>query len=180
MREAPGRWLYGLAAVIFVIGVTGTLLFFITRLQGLDDRLLVAKAPGRTELHLRESGQHTIFVENSPYPTGLKLKLTEKGTGSEVRMWSVRGRYTYSIGDRSGVGVMEFEISQPGIYILEAVYPDSEGPQATLTVARQFTMYLLVTILGSLILGFATAGTALVIGVVTFVKRYKAARPLPM
>lgn len=178
---APGRWLYGLAILLFVGGIGGTLYFFVSRLRNLDDQLQTARMPGRTELQLQKAGTYTIFFESSPgsptYPTDLELKLTRQGT--EVPLSPVTGRYTYSIGSRSGVGILEFTITEPGSYVLEGGYEDGKGPQAVLTVGHGFMMYILITILGSFLLGFATAGTALVIGVVTFIKRYRASRPLP-
>jgi hypothetical protein len=183
MKGAPGRWLYGVAVLIFVAGAGGTLFFFVSRIMKIDDQLMTAMVPGRTELHLQKTGSYTIFHERTSqtpvYPQGLKLRLRKKGSTGDVPLSPVTGRYTYSVEDRAGVGVLEFSIAEPGTYELEGTY-DGPGPSATLTVGHGFMTYILVTILGSLILGFASAGIAIAIAAVTFVKRYKASRPPPL
>jgi hypothetical protein len=90
---------------------------------------------------------------------------------------------TYTIGSRSGIGLFDFAIDQPGTYELSASYPAVQGqqqsPEIVLAVIHSSAVEKLFgtimgTVAGALAIVFIpfVAGVAIII--ITFIKRRKA------
>jgi hypothetical protein len=184
----PGRWYYGLAAVVFISGWVLFGLFLYRNLSGISSKLQQVVVPGKTELSLNRPGSYTIYYEQESvvgskvYSTsrslsGLECTVTAKATGEEVALSRTAVSSRYSVGGRSGYSVFDFKIDRPGIYEIAAQYPEGqEGPEAVLAVGQGFTMGVLTTVFGGLAIVFGSIGLGVAIAVYTAVKRHKAMR----
>ena len=186
----PSRWYYGLAIVIFIIGVSLFTLFLFNSLIGLTEALTQVVVPVNSDILLPETGKYTIFYEyqsvvgDKLYFTGEKLSglqctLTSKVTGYRIALSRPLTRSTYSLGGRKGVSVLEFNIDQPGIYEFSASYPGGhEGPEVVLAMGQGFLKNLMGTIFSGLAIFFGSGAIAIAIIVVTLLKRQKAKKQL--
>jgi hypothetical protein len=184
----PGRWYYGLAAVVFISGWVLFGLFLYRNLSGISSKLQQVVVPGKTQLSLNRPGSYTIYYEQESvfgskvYSTsrslsGLECTVTAKATGEEVALSRAAVSSRYSVGGRSGYSVFDFKIDRPGIYEIAAQYPEGqEGPEVVLAVGQGFTMRVLTTVFGGLAIIFGSMGLAVAIAVYTAVKRHKAMR----
>ena len=182
----PGRWLYGLAAVIIVAGWALFVVILWKSLSGLDEGLQQVVVPGTAQLNLAKPGSYTIFHEyesvvgNRIYSSsrgvpGLECTLRSKATGAPVELSGSHSNSTYSLPSRSGVSLLDFRIEHPGIYVLSASYPaGQEGGEVVLAVGQGFGLRIVTGILGSLAVVFGCIGLSVAIAVYTGVKRYKA------
>jgi hypothetical protein len=182
----PSRWYYGLAIAIFIIGESLFILFLLNSLSGFTKALTQVVVPVKSEIIFPEIGKYTIFyeyqsvVDNRLYFTGeslsgLQCALTSKVTGYGIALSRPLARSTYSLGERKGVSVLEFNIDQPGVYEFSASYPEGqEGPEVVLAMGRGFMKKLMGTIFGGLALFFGSGAIAIAIIVPTLLKREKA------
>lgn len=185
-RLGPSRWWYVVAGGIILSTAVGTGAFTVFRAV---TRLVPGQqvvVPGEGRLTFSRPGSYTIFHEyqsvvdgkmyaNPQYLTGLECALKESKTGRVVKLSPVKGNVSYSGGSRAGVGILEFDITEPGEYVLRGAYSGggANGP-AVLAIAHEFLGELLVLILGGI--GIMSGGSALaiLIFVLTFLKRRKA------
>lgn len=186
----PSRWYYLLSPVVIGLGVA--LFFFITftGLSGIPERLSQIEAPGTREMTFSEAGKYTIFYEHRSvmggkiYDTGENLSglwctVVSKETNAPVPLTQPSVSTSYTVGSRSGVAVLEFNIERPGVYQMSAEYPDkSDGQRVVLAVGQGVTGRIAATVIIGLAALFGSIGLALVIAVVTFVKRRRAKKAL--
>ena len=187
----PGRWLYGLAAVIFLAGWALFAVILWTSLSGLDEGLQQVVVPGSAELNLAKPGGYTAFHEyesvvgsriysgdrNVP---GLECSLKSKPTGASVQLSRSTASTSYSTGGRSGVSFLDFRIDQPGVYEFSAEYPNgAAGPEVVLAVGQGVGLRIVTGILGSLAVVFGCIGLSIALAVYTGVKRYQAGKRTP-
>ena len=182
----PGKWLYGLAAVIFVAGWALFAVILWKSLSGIGEGMQQVVVPGSAELTLAKPGSYTIFHEYesvvgsriysaSRGVPGLECSLRSKATGASVEISPSHSNSTYSMARRSGVSVLDFRIDQPGIYILTAGYPSGqEGAETVLAVGQGIGLRIVGGILGSMAVVFGCIGLSVAIAVYTGVKRYRA------
>lgn len=182
----PGRWLYGLAAVIFVAGWGLFALILWKSLSGIGEGLQQVVVPGTAELNLPKAGKYTVFHEYksvvasriysmSQDISGLECSLRNKATGAPVELTRSLANSNYSMGGRSGVSFLDFHIEQPGTYVLSAEYAaGAEGPEVVLAVGQGIGLRIVVGVLGSLATVFGCIGLSVAIAVYTGVKRYRA------
>lgn len=187
---SPGRGCYAVAAALFLAGVGLFVWFLFTRLASLEQELTQVVVPGETELVLDQPGTYTIFHEHRSFVggrvysnprglAGLECSLVSRRTGAEVPLTAPSGSMTYSLGGRSGVAILEFEIAEPGDYAFTASYPEGEeGPPGVLAIARGFMGKLFGTIFGAIGIFFGSAALAAVTAGVTFWKRSRAEKRL--
>lgn len=182
----PGRQWYVFAAVIFVIGIALSVQYVFTSVGELGDELPQIVVPGAAELSLQEPGAYTIFHEHESivdgryYSTrenlaGLEVGVMSTATGEAVPVRAPSAHMTYSLGGRSGVSVLSFDIGQSGDYRISAGYPGGrDGPRVVLAVGHGFGSKLFTTILGGLGLAMLSLVVPVAIVAVTFVRRRRA------
>jgi hypothetical protein len=136
----PGRWYYGLAAVVFISGWVLFGLFLYRNLSGISSKLQQVVVPGKTQLSLDRPGSYTIYYEQESvvgskvYSTsrslsGLECTVTAKATGEEVALSRAAVSSRYSVGGRSGYSVFDFKIDRPGnLRPIRPVCRRSRGP----------------------------------------------------
>ena len=186
----PSRWYYGLAGLVFVAGWVLFALVLFKNLSGLADQLRQVVVPGNVELTLSKPGKYTIYYEHRSvvgtriFSTdeslhGLDCRLVSRATGSSIPLSPVTVSSSYTVGGRSGVGVLDFAIDRAGAYELSAAYPEGwEGPEVVLAIGQGFTRGILVAVFGGLATVFGSMGAAVAIAVITLLKRMRAERAL--
>lgn len=153
--SGPSRLWYLLAAVVFIAGFAGMGTVLFNSLASLGDGLVQIVVPGEKKLVL-EAGRHTIFHERQSTVDG-RIFNVENIAGLGVDLTSAAGdpialspasAGTYQFGGRSGSAVLQFDIEQPGEYLLSAAYREgASGPQTVLAVGKGFVGGLVTTIL---------------------------------
>ena len=187
-QTGPSRWFYGLSALIFVVGIVSFVLLLISGLKSIENSLTRIVVPGKYDINLKDPGKYLVFYEyrsvigNRVFNTGekiphMKCNIVSKITGQPVVLANPSTSYSYSTG-RAGVGVLEFTISQPGVYEISAWYPEGRlGQEIVLAVGRGFGTRLMTTIVSCLAVLGGSILLAIVVFVVTLIKRRRALRP---
>jgi hypothetical protein len=184
----PGRKWYVVAALIFVVGFAVFGVFLFLRIRELAKGFQQVVVPGTAEIAVDEPGRWTIYhetggsIDGTYYGasdlTGLQVVVTSP-TGQPLDLVPPGVNESYTIGGRRGVAIFRFQAPEPGTYRLEASFPSGQGGSAgILTVGKGFTWGIVWTVLGAIAIAMASFCLALLIAVVTFVKRYRARRRL--
>jgi len=185
----PSRWFYVLAGLVFVIGVALFAVLLFKNLSGMSDTLMQVVVPGKADITLSEAGKYTIFyeyqsvVDNKVYTTGelsgLQCALTSQETGAEIALSSPSGSSTYTLGGRAGRSILAFSIDKPGNYQFSAWYPEGqERQEVVLAIGSGLMGKIMGTVFSSLAIFFGSIAIAVVITVVTAIKREKAIKRL--
>ena len=152
--------------------------------------------PGSSDITLSQPGKYSVFYEyqsmvgNRIYSTGenipgIQVNLVSKDTGDEIPLSGTSVNRTYTIGSRSGIGLFDFAIDQPGTYELSASYPAVQGqqqeqsPEIVLGVIHGSAVEKLFdsimgTVAGALAIVFIPFVVGVAIIIITFIKRRKA------
>lgn len=152
--------------------------------------------PGSSDITLSQPGKYTVFYEyrsmvgNRVYSTGetipsIQVNLVSKDTGDEVPLSSTSVNRTYAIGSRSGVGLLDFVIDQPGTYELSAPYPPADLRQQEerqeivlaiihTSVIEKIFSSIRGTVTSAIAIMFIPFVVGVAIIVITFIKRRKA------
>jgi hypothetical protein len=186
VEVGPGRWYYGLAAAVFVAGCVYFGVYLWQNISRIGENLTQVVVPGKSQLTLSKPGKYTIFyehrsvVDNKVYSTsrdlsGLECSLVSMSTGAEIALSPATMNSSYSMGSRSGVSVLDFQIESAGTYELSAQYSGGqEGPEVVLAVGEGFTEDIFKTVFGGLGILFGSIGLAVAIVVITLIKRDRA------
>jgi hypothetical protein len=167
-----------------VLGLAAAGAFLFLRLRDLGEGIHQIVVPGAEELRLEEPGRYTIYHETgatvdgryyaSDEVAGLAVSIADPD-GARIDVRAPGATTSYEFGGRKGRSILGFAIDRPGSYTLTAEYPQAQGPQVVLGVAHGFGTGLALTIGGTLALAFGSAGLALAIATVTFVRRHRVA-----
>lgn len=186
----PSRWYYLLSLLVVAIGAA---LFFVITIKGVSsipEKLTQMEAPGMREMTFNEKGKYTIFYEHQSvmdgrvYDTGgnlsgLWLNVVSKETNTPLALTQPSVSTSYTVGNRSGVSVLEFNIDRPGVYqVMATHHGNNEQQEVVLAIGHGVTSTITVTVIGALAAMFGSIIVALIIGVFTFIKRRKARRAL--
>jgi hypothetical protein len=179
-RRAPGRVWYVVAGLLVVAGLIGAALILWQTIGDLDENLHRLTVPGQSELSLDERGTYTIFIEHAsgfaidPAVARLELELVSE-QGQPVVLMRPDASFTYTLGDRTGQAVFQFEVDQPGNFLLAGDYPNGDsGPPVVLAVSKGLGGRLFAGIGGAILLPVLTALLAVAIVVITFLARRRA------
>lgn len=187
----PSRWYYLLS--LFILGA-GTALFLVLLFKGIGgitDKLVQMEAPGTAEMNFSEPGKYTIFYEHQSvldgkvYNTGenlsgLWLNVVSKETAAPVQLVRPSVNASYTVGNRSGVSILEFNIDRPGVYQVSATYSGKREveQQVVLAIGQGVAGRIVGTVLGGLAVMFGSLLLAIAMAVWTFVKRRRAKKAL--
>jgi hypothetical protein len=189
-KTTPGRWLYGLAAVIVIAGIAGFCVLLFSNISGMTRGLTQVVVPGQGTVEIEKPGTYTVFYEyqsvvgNKVYATeeslsGLECSLVHEGSGTTVPLTPVTTSSTYSVGGRSGRALFTFTVDRAGSYTLFADYdPGHTGPDVVLAVGSDVTMKIIGTVFGAIAIMFVSMILAVVIVIVIFLKRRKTRQSL--
>jgi hypothetical protein len=182
--------------------VVGSVFLFSTVFSNLNDMAEIPSiqvvVPGSSNITLSQPEKYTIFYEyhsvvgNRIYSTGeeipgLQVNLISTDTRDDIPLSSASVNRTYTVGGRSGIGLLDFTIDQAGIYELSASYPPVQGQQEgggeqnqeiVLAVIHSSAIdKLFGTIMGAVASVMAIVFIPFVVGIViiviTFIKRRK-------
>ena len=189
-RTSGRNYLLGIA--VLVAGALFLTVFLVTRPQtGVPDVRMVV--PGEHEVALEESGKYTVFYEytsvvgNRSFTTREELSglfsrlisrmvvtVAEKG-GSRLAASRPPAPVSYDTGDRAGVSVLQFEVEEPGAYVVNARYSGGRGRDIVLAIGQ---VGELPSIVGAVALYAADMLVGGLIIAMTLVKRRAAKRAL--
>lgn len=182
----PSRWYFLLSPLIIGLGVTLFFLITIKGISGIPDKLTQMEAPGMSEMTFSVAGKYTIFYEHQSvlngkvYDTGENLSglwcnVISKETNSPVALTQPSVSTTYTVGNRSGVSVLEFTIERPGVYQVSAKYPEKpDGHKVVLALGHGVASTITATVVGALSALFGSIALAVVIAIIIFMKRRRA------
>ncbi|MFW6061540.1 MAG: hypothetical protein ACOC93_01905 [Planctomycetota bacterium] len=189
-NAGPSRAGYLLAALVAIAGVAvavGVIVHIFTEERTIG-RL---RAPGRVTLQLPEAGDYDIYHEyktvvdgeivSQPRDVveGLRLTIRPVGGDRRVPLEPMAAETNYNLGSRSGVGVYEFTIDQPGEYEFTANWPEAEERRAMLIIQPAWILEAILSGLAGAAAALAGGAMAIVIAVVTFTRRQRARRLRP-
>ena len=182
-KPKPGRLGYVLAGLVGAGGIAAFVLLLIETI-GVFTKMEMHRftGPGQRRMTLSTPGRYTIFREFPPgdskrspeaaRPEGLRLVLTEAGTGRGIPVTKAGASTYYSSSQRSGVSIAGFELASPGEYVLEASYAEGAAEQPISLAVGQVRLArflgLLAAGIGTLL---ATLFAAILIAVATFARR---------
>lgn len=183
VNKGPSPWLYGVGIALIIIPfILAMVLLFVDLFEHNPDTRVVV--PGTHELNFDDTGKYTIFyeyqssVDGKGYSTGEYLKgvvvsLHSKDSTQYVPLSTTSGNMTYQIGSRAGKSLFDFEIDEPGIYVLHAEYQDgTSSPEVVFAIGPQFDILRnILTSIGIGVGGFVLGGL-LILWV--FIKRRRA------
>lgn len=162
-------------------------ILIVASLGDLGGRMMRLVVPGQAEFRLNEAGTYTIFheyhsvVDGRAYAldalSGLQIIVRHRGSAIELARPTVSSRY--SVGSFAGRSLFQFEVNEPGVYLVRAVYGDGrKEPQTVLAIDRNFVGSLVRTILQAFGIGLGSTALAIAIFGVVLVKRRRALRAL--
>ncbi len=171
------------AAIAAVVWVGGSLIVDVYNDLADMQRLSV---PGEKDLSFAQSGKYVVFhddqgeepgeaYEAGPPNDQVSGKLVD-ASGKEVSLEPVSVNETYSIDGHSGKSIFDFTIERPGTYHLSAVCAD--GRKAVLAVGRSIDFEPIVWLIMLIPAAILAAFAAIIITIVTAVKRSNCARRL--
>lgn len=185
----PGRAGYAVAFAIFLIGAFVAAVFFgyvIYNIASLDDEMVRVPIPGTSEVTLDSAGRYTVFYERQDSLPDRGFETSEDAPGVEIEVTAVESGETISVSDnfgqvnydfwsRSGRSVASFRIDQPGAYEISVDYVDSPAQEdAMLALGEGIGTTIIFTVimaLGSGAFFCGTIGVALIIVIITLVRR---------
>lgn len=146
---------YILGSVLGIIGIIGFIIFVVFLFKQIKEQApkIQVVVPGMHEIELSEPDQYTIFyeyrsvIDSKIYMTGealpaeLLVILYHRAGDKEVDLKQPSMNNTYNMGGRAGISLLEFNIDNPGVYIINARYAgDVEKPDIVLAVG-QFKLF---------------------------------------
>jgi hypothetical protein len=186
----PGRVWYWAAGGIGAMALVAFVAILFNGIASMGDALLQMLGPGQIEISLDEPGTYTVFHEHesifegqyysSPeIVSGLTVRVRYKDSGETIKVAAPNVNSNYAVSGRSGVGIFEFDIVEPGRYRITAAYANGQAtPPVMLAIGHDFMGGLMATIFGAIGVMMVGAGLVISIAVITFVKREKALRAM--
>lgn len=184
--KAPSAWFYAIGpAVIGITSVVAIVLFVVGILGMAPDARVVV--PGSHEVQFDKTGEYIVYYEYESTVDGVAYSTDEHLHGMVATLRSQDGsrivpltdaavNSEYSIGSRSGVSIFEFDIDEPGTYILTAEYQNGRvAPEVVLAVG-QFN--IVEVLLRSIPLGLVGFVLGVILIVLVLVKRRKAGKTI--
>lgn len=173
--SAAGYWVAG---VVFLAGAIGAIVWLADSLVGaftLPDGFDRVPVPGETAVRLDE-GQHTLWAEGrgttgSARPAPRVEVIAPDGTPVPLRAPATTR--TYTVGRRRGTAFAEFTAEREGPHTIRA-FGEPGGQQVA--VGTLFDLGALRGIVGAVVVGAVSFLVALIVFVVTLVRRSRAAR----
>ncbi len=181
-NNGPSAWFYGLGVALIIIPFLLVIALLVAEIiaSNPDMRFVV---PGAQELNFNADGKYTLYheyqstVDGKGYSTeeylkDVKVTLKSKNNFRKVHLSSSSSNMSYEFGSRAGKSLYEFEIEEPGIYILAVEYQDGAStPKTVFAVGPYFD------VLGLTLLVFGVGSGGFVLGAIIvlwiFLKRRK-------
>jgi hypothetical protein len=180
----PGRVWYIVAGLVHVVFVALLIFFVLGAINNAKDSIITrVTAPGTANIDIDKAGKYAIYIEYNSVLNGkvyhtedisdMYFMLTNKKTGEQIDLDNSAMNESYSANGRSGERIFDFEINEPGVYVLETEYDSEKGEDAVLAIGHPFVLQLVMQIflaIGSLFLAIIVP---VVIFIITLIKRGK-------
>lgn len=182
------RQKYILGSVLGIIGIIGFILFVVFLFKQIKEQApkIQVVVPGMHEIELSEPGQYTIFyeyrsvIDSKVYMTGealpaeILVTFYEKAGAQKVALQQPSMNNTYKMGGRAGISLLEFNIDDPGAYIINARYAgDVEKPDIVLAIGQFKLFGVIFGALGIFFVSLIIAVTGCIIILVAYLKSRK-------
>jgi hypothetical protein len=140
----PSKFWLEVAAIVGLICTALSIFFAIGATKILDDSIIRVKSPGTAIIKIEKAGKYTIYYEYESYSNGTiydsngvidgLFTLTNKATKEQIYLDDSVGKSIYSTDNRTGHSVVDFEINEPGQYIIKTTYDVGTGKNDALAV----------------------------------------------
>nr|MBN2277459.1 hypothetical protein [candidate division Zixibacteria bacterium] len=185
-KVRPSLWYVAFGVMVGVFGTAVFIWFLYDRVIHMADDFQRVVVPGRAVMEFRGPGNYTIFHEyrsvvggrifgSDDNIAGLQIRLVKLEGYEEIFLEETPGRSSYEFEDRDGYSLYDFNIIEPGSYLLEAWYPgvgsSATGKETVLAVGRDFMKRLLTTVIISIVIMVVSWVLAVIIIITTMVKR---------
>jgi hypothetical protein len=187
----PPRIWYLLPVLIFLLLAVPSAIAFKSGVGGLTEGLTRVTVPGSTTLDL-EPGTYTVFYEYVTVLDGhfvpaphdyreMQITVTPVSGGAPLAVTSTGRNLSYRVPNHYGYSVAEFEVTSPGGYTFDAIYPNDNPrlgtPNLVLALGKDKVKSTLRTVFG--VVGFFGGGfVAVVIAAIIFFLRFRNRRDL--
>jgi hypothetical protein len=167
---------YWLAAVIAVLGLVagvlwGTAEAFSTIKS--TDAFTRGSIPGTFAVQVTDTGRKVVYYEGDSAPSLQRLDLFVTGPdGLQVGLTEYWFTLQYDVPGRPGVtatAMARFRADKPGTYLLTSAFEPTSPAQ--LAVGDDLGQTFVLSLAGPVILGFGALNVALIIAVITFIRR---------
>jgi hypothetical protein len=175
----PGKWLYGLAGGIALLGIllTAFTTIFALKSSSKMERIII---PGSQDIYFEETGKYIIYHEfkselNGQYYyskslQGLDCKVFKTENREEILITPNKTNSTYQFGEKEGRAISNFIIEEPGNYTISARF-ENNGNQTVLAIGRgNLALIILLVSVCIFVLAFCLIA-AKAIAIITFVVR---------
>ena len=193
----PSRKGYLVAALMLVVSLilAGLLVaYFVMSILGIADEMQQVVLPQGGVVTLSEPGVYTVFYEHESSVAGqhystsshlptMTITIKEAaGSGGLLPVSPASMNTNYHLGSRSGYSVWTFDAPQAGDYRIEGSYNHPGEPDRVFAIGKGMTSAILLSLLALFAaIGIGGIGliTALVLGIVTLVRRQSAGEKQP-
>jgi len=180
----PGKVWYVAAGITGVCFIFLFAFFIVSAVTCATDSITNRfSVPGTASMPIDKTGKYTLYFEYDSVMGGkayhaydisdMLFTLTNQDTGENIKLNdSVINSY-YSINGISGKSIFDFEIDEPGQYVLETLYDSGSGQDAILAIGQPFAVQMVIRIFLAIGSFFLALIIPAIIIVVTVVKRSK-------
>lgn len=194
-NRSPSRTGYVVAAAIFLIGalIAGALIAYVAiSLINVGNDMERVIIPGTSEVTLEDTGRYTVFYERQSRiderefdsggdPPELDIEVTDVDSGERIPVSEGFGDVSYSFWSRSGESIASFQIDEPGSYEISVEYAgDAVDEEAVLALGEGMGTTIILVIfaaLGSGAFFCGSVGVALIVAIITLIRRSRASSP---
>ncbi len=170
---------YTISVLLFISSIVLFAIILIFGLMDINDmeQYLV---PGTYDIQLEENVTYTIFHEYRSVIDGVVISPMDgpdttlqivvlSPTGDTVPLKSRIGSSSYNFGDRSGRDICSILSDITGEFTLQTDLGNSCPEQTVITIAKDFTSKLMLTVMGSMIVLCVLMSVSFVIAIITII-----------
>ena len=187
IHKIPSRWWYGMAAAVFVVGLTGHIIYAFFVITAVFSNVHRLKMPGEDTLYFDTPGIYRVFHEYVSQIDGEKHRANkddyqqlEIAVFSEITKKQIPllqdSRENYNYNDRYiGFSIYKFQISEAGHYIIKTEHKDgSDAPTIVISIKPSLSSQIGRPILVSSLYSIIIITLTVTIFLITFIRRRKA------
>jgi|SRR5208282_6179130 len=189
-KRRPSRWFHLVALALVAAGLFGGYKAIVAAIHMMEGAVTQAIFPGAVVVQFSVPGEYEIYYESesefggrvfdtgSSVP-GLAFTVTNDETGDTIPLHRPTISETYTMNGRSGSAVLQFHITKPGRYKVEAHYDDNDQHEDTVFAVGniRFGRFALLIVAGIFSVLFVGGAGLLLIALIE-IWRYSSNRKL--